>query len=113
MRRLLFLILFLIASYKSWPFFENKIIDSEYGAVYSSIKSGFNGLQENPIYLSSIDSFYDGIHELLAQLDQSIDQTPNDKQMEKEELEKPALESPVNQTFSVYNLELGRHKSGG
>lgn len=107
LRRLLFLILFLIASYKSWPFVENKIINSEFGAVYNNVKSAINGLQENPIYLSAINSFFVGIHDLLAQ----PDQTPKDKQIVEKEFEKPVLESPLNQTFSVYNLELGSTKA--
>ncbi|MEW8987151.1 MAG: CAP domain-containing protein, partial [Bacillus sp. (in: firmicutes)] len=65
--------------------------------------------QDHPKYSDAIDSFFDSIHQLLT----AFGENPED--LEKEEtstpqLDKPKLDLPISQSFSVYNIEIGDSK---
>lgn len=102
------LIVFL--SYKSWPFLETKFENSQYGTVITNIKSEINGISKNQEYSAAINSFFDGIHQFLILLDNKIEQEPKEKLIDQKQLEKPELETPKEQTFSIFNIELGDNK---
>jgi uncharacterized protein YkwD len=106
MFRFLRLIAILFLIYISWPFIAKQLDNSTIQAdIVSSLK-------ENLEVPETFSILYDDIQQLLAQIGFQLDELPlteeKSNEVPKEKLE---LTPPVEQTFSIHNVELGNAKA--
>ncbi|MDM5326394.1 CAP-associated domain-containing protein [Neobacillus sp. CF12] len=106
MFRFLRLIAILFLIYISWPFIAKQLDNSTIQAdIVSSLKDNL----EVPETFSIL---YDDIQQLLAQIGFQLDELPLTEEKSNEvPQEKLELTPPVEQTFSIHNVELGNAKA--
>lgn len=110
MFRFLMLIAFLFIINMSWPLIEKQFGSNEIVKSIDLIQTEINELKDNPEVLAAFDAAFDGIQQLLAQLDVQLGDLPETKQ-NIEPKEKVELDTPANQTFAIYNVEIGDEKA--
>ncbi|MEI2663295.1 CAP domain-containing protein [Rossellomorea sp. LJF3] len=107
MRRLFILIMIIVIAYISKPAWEEKVEASGFDTVLSKIEE----MKNNPKVQDAFDQIYQEVNLLLIKLDESFRDLENSSDTKKEDpVEKPALTVPSDQTFSIYNIELGDSK---
>ncbi|MGG3916226.1 CAP domain-containing protein [Bacillus sp. es.034] len=107
MRRLFILIMIIVVAYISKPAWEEKVEASGFDTVLSKIEE----MKNNPKVQDAFDQIYQEVNLLLVKLDESFRDLENTSDTKKEDpVEKPALTVPSDQTFSIYNIELGDSK---
>ncbi|MCA0148136.1 CAP domain-containing protein [Rossellomorea vietnamensis] len=107
MRRLFILIMIIVVAYISKPVWEEKVEASGFDTVLSKIEE----MKNNPKVQDAFDQLYQEVNLLLVKLDESFRDLENTSDTKKEDpVEKPALTVPSDQTFSIYNIELGDSK---
>ncbi|WGG43681.1 CAP domain-containing protein [Rossellomorea sp. DA94] len=107
MRRLFILIMIIVVAYISKPVWEEKVEASGFDTVLSKIEE----MKNNPKVQDAFDQLYQEVNLLLVKLDESFRDLENTNDTKKEDpVEKPALTVPSDQTFSIYNIELGDSK---
>ncbi|WP_231893429.1 CAP domain-containing protein [Rossellomorea aquimaris] len=106
MRRLLLLTMIIIIAYISKPIWEEKVEATGFDSVLSKIEE----VKNNPKVQHAFDQLYHEVSLLLIKIDESFRNLENKPSKEIDEIEKPTLSTPSNQTFSVYNVELGDSK---
>ncbi|UXH44950.1 CAP domain-containing protein [Rossellomorea vietnamensis] len=107
MRRLFILIMIIVVAYISKPAWEEKVEASGFDTVLSKIEE----MKNNPKVQDAFDQLYQEVNLLLVKLDESFRDLENTSDTKKEDpVEKPALTVPSDQTFSIYNIELGDSK---
>ena len=106
MFRFLRLIAILFLIYISWPFIAKQLDNSTIQAdIVSSLK-------ENLEVPETFSILYDDIQQLLAQIGFQLDELPLTQEKSNEvPQEKLELIPPVEQTFSIHNVELGNAKA--
>ena len=106
MFRFLRLIAILFLIYISWPFIAKQLDNSTIQAdIVSSLK-------ENLEVPETFSILYDDIQQLLAQIGFQLDELPLTEEKSNEvPQEKLELTPPVEQTFSIHNVELGNAKA--
>jgi uncharacterized protein YkwD len=102
MFRLLRLIALLFLLYISWPFITKQLDNSDTHANFVS------SLKENLEVPETISFLYDDIQQMLKQLGFQLDEMPltQEKPIEAPQ-KKVELTPPIEQTFSIHNVELG------
>ncbi|KIL43833.1 CAP domain-containing protein [Jeotgalibacillus soli] len=110
LRRLFLFILLLVGVFISRPMWEGYLNDYVDLSFMDSISSSVDSVKENPAVIVAIDTAQDTLHSLFVQIDQAIEQTPVLQTQESEEIERPDLSPPTDQTFSVYNIQVGDSK---
>jgi uncharacterized protein YkwD len=110
MIRTLKLIAFIFLLTTLWPVIENKIDNDKFAKTMDRIQSQIDQWDENPTVLRAIDPVIESIQSFLAQLNIHVD-WPKDSQKESPLVQKPELQVPAEQTFSIHNVELGYDKS--
>lgn len=107
MRRLFILIMIIVVAYISKPAWEEKVEASGFDTVLSKIEE----MKNNPKVQDAFDQLYQEVNLLLVKLDESFRDLENTSDTKKEDpVEKPALTVPSEQTFSIYNIEIGDSK---
>jgi uncharacterized protein YkwD len=106
MFRFLRLIAILFIIYISWPFIAKQLDNSTIQAdIVSSLK-------ENLEIPETFSILYDDIQQLLAQIGFQLEELPLTEEKSNEvPQEKLELTPPVEQTFSIHNVELGNAKA--
>jgi uncharacterized protein YkwD len=106
MFRFLRLIAILFLIYISWPFIAKQLDNSTIQAdIVSSLK-------ENLEVPETFSILYDDIQQLLAQIGFQLDELPLTEEKSNEvPQEKLELTPPIEQTFSIHNVELGNAKA--
>jgi uncharacterized protein YkwD len=106
MFRFLRLIAILFLIYISWPFIAKQLDNSTIQAdIVSSLK-------ENLEVPETFSILYDDIQQLLAQIGFQVDELPLTEEKSNEvPQEKLELTPPIEQTFSIHNVELGNAKA--
>ncbi|MDQ0970708.1 uncharacterized protein YkwD [Neobacillus niacini] len=106
MFRLLRLIALLFLLYISWPFITKQLDNSDIHANFVS------SLKENLKVPETISVLYDDIQQMLKQLGFQLEEMPLTQEESPETpLKKVELTTPVEQTFSIHNIELGNAKT--
>ncbi|PRX77312.1 CAP domain-containing protein [Bacillus sp. V-88] len=107
MRRLIILIMIIVVAYISKPAWEEKVEASGFDTVLSKIEE----MKNNPKVQDAFDQLSQEVNLLLVKLDESFRDLESTSDTKKEDpVEKPALTVPSDQTFSIYNIELGDSK---
>ncbi len=107
MRRLFILILIVVVAYISKPAWEEKVD----AAGIDSVLTKMEDLKNSPKVKDTFDQIYNEVNLLLIKLDESFRDLENTSQSKNEEpVEKPTLSMPSEQTFSIYNIEIGDPK---
>ncbi|WP_163972083.1 CAP domain-containing protein [Oceanobacillus halotolerans] len=105
LRKLIFLLL--IAG-TLWHFYGETYQQSGVQGVISDVQSDFHNFTQNPKVSSIMDTVKQEIHLLYNQLtDNEQDNKPSDEP----NIEKPELDTPSEQTFSIHNVEIGDSRS--
>ncbi|WP_171050797.1 CAP domain-containing protein [Bacillus sp. BHET2] len=107
MRRLFILTLIVVVAYVSKPAWEEKVD----AAGIDSVLTKMEDLKNSPKVKDTFDQIYNEVNLLLIKLDESFRDLENPSQSKNEEpVEKPTLSMPSEQTFSIYNIEIGDSK---
>ncbi|MGD7055824.1 CAP domain-containing protein [Rossellomorea aquimaris] len=107
MRRLFFLIMIVAFAYISKPAWEDKVEATEFDTVLTKIEE----IKNSPKVKDTFDQLYTEVNLLLIKLDESFRDLENPSDTKEENpVEKPALTVPSDQTFSIYNIEMGDSK---
>ncbi|WP_244886851.1 CAP domain-containing protein [Rossellomorea vietnamensis] len=107
MRRLIILIMIIVVAYISKPAWEEKVEASGFDTVLSKIEE----MKNNHKVQDAFDQLSQEVNLLLVKLDESFRDLESTSDTKKEDpVEKPALTVPSDQTFSIYNIELGDSK---
>lgn len=94
--RLLTVFALAFALYITWPTLtELKSVDD--------LKTEINSLKSNPEINAALDAVTNGISQLKVQLDSAKNQQQNSAPP----VEKPELQTPAQQSFSIHNIEIG------
>ncbi|KLT15643.1 serine protease [Neobacillus vireti] len=108
MMRFFSILALLFILYVSGPFIKQKIENSEYGPAIGHVEAKINDVKDNPEVLAAINTLSGKIQQLWEQLYLKLKDLPQSQQKEKPaDREKLALKTPVEQVFSIHNVELG------
>lgn len=91
-----------------WYFYGNTFSQSGFQGVFDDIRSDVNEIIENPQVISVINTIDQEIRQLYGKF--SGDKEENEQSTEPVH-EKPDLEPPSEQSFSIHNIELGDNRS--
>lgn len=95
-------ILLLLVALAFWHFYGEALKTSGLQGVFDEIQSDIHSIKENPHINRAVDFIKTEVQELLDNNEQKPD-VPN--------VEKPKLDVPTDQTFSVHNIEIGDTRS--
>ncbi|AXI08314.1 serine protease [Oceanobacillus zhaokaii] len=108
MRKLRNIIVLLVIAGVFWNFYGDTFQQTGFTGVYKDIRSDANEIRENPNVTAAIDTISQEIKLLVGRL---TDVSPDDEQPAQPAAEKPQLEEPTEQSFSVHNVEIGDKRS--
>lgn len=90
-----------------WYVYDENFKLSDFQSIYEEIHSDVNQIKENPEVQAAVVTVGEQVQrwldELKGKLDDNIETQPK--------AEKPDLEEPSNQSFSVHNIEIGDNRS--
>ncbi|WP_068677248.1 CAP domain-containing protein [Oceanobacillus sp. Castelsardo] len=101
------IVLFLIAG-ALWHFYGETYEHSGFQGVFYEIKEDVNELIENPAVTSTVNTIKQEFQILMARMTEFQE---NNDMKTAPILEKPKLNEPTNQTFSIHNIEIGDTRS--
>ncbi|MGM0839534.1 MAG: CAP domain-containing protein [Bacillota bacterium] len=107
MRRLFLLIMIVAFAYISKSAWEDKVEATEFDSVLTKIEE----IKNSPKVKDTFNQLYNEVNLLLIKLDESFRDLENPSNIKEENpVEKPTLTVPSDQTFSIYNIEMGDSK---
>lgn len=96
-----------VVAYISKPAWEEKVEATELDSVLSKLEE----IKNSPKVKDAFDQLYNEVNLLLIKLDESFRDLENPSNPKEESpIEKPTLMVPSDQTFSIYNIEMGDSK---
>ncbi|MDL4843183.1 CAP domain-containing protein [Aquibacillus rhizosphaerae] len=104
-RSIIFLILIVGAL---WHFYGETFNQSGFQGVYEDMRSDVIEIKENPKVIQTVEFINNEIQLLLNKLKDNVDET---KEPSQPTPDKPELDGPSKQSFSVHNIELGDDRS--
>ncbi|HAQ06469.1 MAG TPA: serine protease [Bacillus bacterium] len=107
MGRLISLLILSFIIYISWPF----ISDTEELSSVEDFKTEFQSLKDNPELSSALEAVNNGLNQIIGQLNSTKEQLTPNGQTDFPKVQKPDLETPAEQTFSIHNIEIGEAKN--
>ena len=90
-----------------WFFYGNTYQQSGVTGVIDEIQTDINKIKDNPKVKQGIVAVQEGAKELFNSI---FEEKGNDEQQQQSKPEKPELEAPVEQSFSVHNIEIGDYR---
>ncbi|MFK2825523.1 CAP domain-containing protein [Bacillus sp. B190/17] len=105
MRRLFVTLLLLFLLFVSWPFIEKQLGKTDTLPSLENIKEDILALKEDPAVATALDTLYQSFYQLIMEVDDTVTAL-SQQQSETTPVEKPHLEKPAKQAFSVHNIEL-------
>ncbi|MFD2045380.1 CAP domain-containing protein [Ornithinibacillus salinisoli] len=105
LRNIIFLILIVGAL---WHFYGGAFERSGFTGVYEEIHSDVIAIKENPIVMDTVEAINQKLQQLLGKLDET---QQDNAQQNQPVAEKPKLNTPTEQSFSIHNVELGDERS--
>lgn len=100
------ILLLLIIGFGFWHFYGETLKASGVPGVFGKIQADFNSIKENPKINETIESLHYKVQDLFKTSSQEEPQ-----ESKSEPAEKPKLKTPVDQTFSIHNIEIGHARS--
>ncbi|QGQ44121.1 serine protease [Metabacillus sediminilitoris] len=91
-----------------WHFYGETFKQFGVQGVFEDIRSDVNGIKENPEVMAAFETLNKEFQLLISEL---TDQLSDKEQPIQKNVEKPTLDSPSEQSFSVHNVELGDDRS--
>jgi uncharacterized protein YkwD len=91
-----------------WHFYGETFKQFGVQGVFEEIRSDVNGIKENPEVMAAFETLNKEFQLLISEL---TGQLSDKEQPIQKNVEKPTLDSPSEQTFSVHNVELGDDRS--
>jgi uncharacterized protein YkwD len=91
-----------------WYFYGETYNQFGVGGVFTEIRSDINGIKENPEVIAAVDYASDEIQHWLGELTQNLQENEPQKQ---NVAQKPQLDAPSEQSFSIHNVEIGDARS--
>lgn len=91
-----------------WHFYGETFKQFGVQGVFEEIRSDVNGIKENPEVMAAFETLNKEFQLLISEL---TDQLSDKEQPIQKNVEKPTLDSPSEQSFSVHNVELGDDRS--
>ena len=102
------IIVLLVIAGVCWHYYGNTFEQSGFTGVYKDIQTDVNEIRENPNVIAAIDTINQEIQLLVGRL---TDVSSDDEQPAQPAAEKPQLEEPTEQSFSIHNVEIGDDRS--
>nr|WP_226037488.1 CAP domain-containing protein [Aquibacillus saliphilus] len=93
-----------------WHFYGETFNHSGIAGVYEDIRSDVNGIKENPKVIRTVDYLNTEIQLLIRKLKGNIEDSESE-QPNQVAPEKPQLDGPTEQPFSIHNIELNDNRS--
>lgn len=109
MFRFLLLIVFLFLLNMAWPIIDKQLENTKYNQAIDQIQFETKTLKETFDIPETIQTVYAEVQQLLGQLGFQLKELPLQQQGNEQKL-KVELKTPVEQVFSVHNVELGNSK---
>ncbi|KAB7706540.1 serine protease [Bacillus aerolatus] len=106
LRSLFHTLITLFILFVSWPFIEKQIEKTDVSPALEKIKSDIYAFKENPEVSAVFDSLSGSFYQLVGKLDETASLSQNQEQTGTKHVEKPNLERPMEQAFSIHNIEL-------
>jgi uncharacterized protein YkwD len=91
-----------------WHFYGETFKQFGVQGVFEEIRSDVNGIKENPEVMAAFETLNKEFQLLISEL--TVQLSDKEQPIQKN-VEKPTLDSPSEQTFSVHNVELGDDRS--
>lgn len=89
-----------------WHFYGETLKVSGVPGVFGKMQADFYSIKEHPKVNKTIESLQSQVQDLFKT------SSPEERQeSEQKSVEKPKLEEPVDQTFSIHNIEIGHKRS--
>ncbi|WP_067726787.1 CAP domain-containing protein [Oceanobacillus damuensis] len=101
------IVLLLIAG-ALWHFYGDTFQRSGVTGVYEEIQTNVNEIRQNPNVIAAVDTINQEIQLLLDRLTSNQE---DDQQAPQPVAERPSLEAPSEQSFSIHNIEIGDDRS--
>ncbi|WP_062104332.1 CAP domain-containing protein [Bacillus niameyensis] len=95
-------ILLLLIALGFWHFYGETLKTTGFQGVFDEIQSDINLIKANPLFKNTVDFVKTEIEQLLDK---------NEPKSNQPIVEKPQLDIPTDQTFSVHNIEIGDARS--
>ncbi len=106
--RLRNIIVLLLIAGTLWHFYGETFEHSGFQGVMNEMRTDVNEIRENPKVIATIDTIKQEIQLLAGRMKEE----QNDNELEAEPApEKPELDAPAEQSFSIYNVEIGDERS--
>lgn len=90
-----------------WFFYGNTYQQSGVTGVIEEIQTDINKIKDNPKVKQGIVAVQEGAKELFNSI---FEEKGNDDQQQQPKPEKPELDAPAEQSFSVHNIEIGDYR---
>lgn len=90
-----------------WFFYGNTYQQSGVTGVIDEIQTDINKIKDNPKVKQGIVAVQEGAKELFNSI---FEEKRNDDQQQQPKPEKPELDAPAEQSFSVHNIEIGDYR---
>ncbi len=90
-----------------WFFYGNTYQQSGVTGVIDEIQTDINKIKDNPKVKQGIVAVQEGAKELFNSI---FEEKGNDDQQQQPKPEKPELDAPAEQSFSVHNIEIGDYR---
>ncbi|GAQ16306.1 cysteine-rich secretory protein family protein [Oceanobacillus picturae] len=90
-----------------WHFYGEDFQHSGFTGVYEEISTDINNIRQDPTVIATIESINQGFQDLVGNI-KGEQETP---QSADPGAEKPHLEAPEDQSFSIHNVEIGDNRS--
>ncbi|WP_058949143.1 CAP domain-containing protein [Oceanobacillus picturae] len=101
------IIALLLIAWGFWHFYGEDFQHSGFTGVYEEISTDINNIRQDPTVIATIESINQGFQDLVGNI-KGEQETP---QSADPGAEKPHLEAPEDQSFSIHNVEIGDNRS--
>lgn len=109
MVRFLAIISFILLFKFSLPVIDKQLENSDIEKKIDSVQSEIN-VKDNPALKETLNDFYEKVQQLVKQLGIQLKDSPPTEQQPQHPKEKVELTPPMEQVFSIHNIELGNLK---
>lgn len=107
MRRLFGLIVVCFLVYAGWPYIQPALDKTDFKSILGDLQTQIENIKDDPDYQKAMETLQDEITQFAAQINLKNAEEPESIEAQGPAAKKPELREPVQQTFSIYNIELG------
>ncbi|WP_052360717.1 CAP domain-containing protein [Oceanobacillus manasiensis] len=101
------IIALLLIAWGFWHFYGEDFQQAGFTGVYEEISSDINNIRQDPKVVATIETINHEIQNLLG----TIKEGQEEQQTREPDAEKPQLNAPEEQSFSIHNVEIGDKRS--